>query len=152
MTRWIVLLFAGFFAGCATGPRYQNFSGSDAACIEGDLANFFKFFSEGEAHVHIAEVDGMQTASGTVCVSPGEHKFGIAASNNYKNANEYFDLTLEAGKKYRMRANLVGISFAFKLMDITDGGEVEVAEYKVKITGETQPAPVPIFVPAGKYK
>ena len=68
----------------------------------------------------------------------------------YKEAEEYFDLDLEGGKKYQMRANLQGISFVFHFLDITDGKETKLSDTRIKVTSQTQPAAYPIFIPAGK--
>lgn len=87
-------------AGCATGPRYTNYSAQDAACIKGDIANFIKFYSDGEAHVHIKEIDGVPTGGGDpYCLPPGKHRLGVYAANNYQIAQDYVDFEFGIGKK-----------------------------------------------------
>jgi hypothetical protein len=138
-------------AGCATGPRFQNYAGANASCVEGDTANLVRFYTEGEAHVFIQEIDDLPTGGGMrFCVSAGKHRLGISAYNIYRQAAEYFDFDLEAGRNYRVRANLQGISFVFHFVDITDGKETRLSELRVKVTSETQPATVPMIIPKGK--
>ena len=134
-------------SGCATGPTYQNYSKTDAACIDGDVANFIKFFSDGEAHVRIAEVDELQANSNPVCVPPGEHKVGFTAVNSGRTVNEYITFNFEASKKYKIKANVRGIAFDCTLNDITDGTEKKLSEFRVKISGSSQ-AYVPIIIPS----
>lgn len=134
--------------GCATGPRYENYKAEDAACIEGDIANVVKFFSEGEAHVHIKEIDGVPTGSGEpYCFAPGKHRLGVSGSNNYQTAQDYVDLEFEARKKYWLRGNLRGISVVFQLIDITTQPGTKVAEFSIKVCSTSQPMTVPIFIP-----
>ncbi|MCR4305254.1 MAG: hypothetical protein NUV63_13710 [Gallionella sp.] len=135
-------------AGCASGPQLENYVGQDAACIEGDVANFFKYAS-GEAHVHIREIDSLPT-SGRSCVAPGMHRYGVSAHNNYMNAYEYVDLKFESGKRYKMRANLQGITFIFRLLDITDGNETQLSEFRAKVSNQSSPQMIPIIIPTGK--
>ena len=60
----------------------------------------------------------------------------LSAYNMYKEAEEYFDLDLEAGRKYQARANLQGISFVFHFVDITDGRETKLSDARVKVTAQ----------------
>lgn len=136
-------------AGCVTGPAYTNYTSTDAACIKGDTANFLKFFSEGEAHVHIKEIDGIPTAGGSpYCLLPGRHRLGVSADNNYQNAQDYIDMEFSAGRQYLLRANLRGISFVFQLIDITNGQETKLEEFRIKAGPASQPVSIPIFIPA----
>jgi hypothetical protein len=134
--------------GCATGPTYQNYQDRDAACVTGGTANLIKFFSEGEAHVFIKEIDGVPTGSREpYCVAPGKHQLGVSAYNNYQTAQDYVDLDFVAMKKYRLRANLRGISFVFQLVDVTNPPETTVAEFSLKVGSVSQPTYIPIIVP-----
>ena len=145
------LVLALALSGCATGPRFENYSGANASCVEGDTANLVKFYTEGEAHVSIKEIDDLPTGGGRrFCVSAGKHRLGVSAYNMYREAEEYFDFDLETGRKYKVRANLQGISFVFHFVDITDGKETQLSELRVKVTSQTQPMTVPIIIPAGK--
>jgi hypothetical protein len=147
-SRFAVLLLAGL-AGCASGPTYENYVGNDAACIKGGAANLAKFFTEGEAHVMIKEVDGIPTkGGGPHCFPSGHRLLGISAHNNYRSVNEHVALDLEPGKLYQLRANLQGITFRFRLVDVTASPEDTVAEFSLKVNATTQPTFVPIMVPA----
>ena len=135
-------------AGCAAGPMYQSYRGQDAACVKGDIANIFKFFSDdGEAHVMIEEIDGVPTGGREpYCFVPGKHRIGVAATNNYQTAQDYVDLDFEAGKTYWLRANLRGISLVFQLVDVTYSPGTKVAEFSLKARDSTPPAYIPIHI------
>lgn len=135
--------------GCATGPTHQNYKQSDAACVQGDYANVIKFFTEGEAHVHIEEMDGVQTDSRIVCVSPGEHRLGFTAVNDGRIGHDFITVDFEANKKYKVRANRNGLGFNSVLYDITDGNETPVTKLRTAITSHA-PAYIPIYMPAPK--
>lgn len=144
------LALAVCLAGCAaTGPKHKNYKALDAACIKGDTANLVKFFSEGEAHVYIKEIDGVPTGTEEFyCIAPGKHRLGISAYNNYQTAQDYVDLEFEARKKYWLRANLRGISFVFQLIDITNEPASKIAEFSLKVGSTSQHMTIPIFIPA----
>lgn len=136
-------------SACTTGPKYEEYTSTDAACIKGNNANVLKFFSSGEAHVNILEIDGLQVNKrGFICVSPGKHSFGIVASNNNKTVNDYVDLNLQTARKYQLKATLTGISFRFKLYDVTVNNDSVVEEFKLKVNGNTTSTSVPIFIPS----
>jgi hypothetical protein len=136
-------------AGCATTPTYQSYKAPDAACIQGDVANVVKFFSDGEAHVAIREIDGVPSSgTGPHCVTPGKHRLGISGYNNYQTAQDYVNLDFEAGKQYWLRGNLRGISIVFQLVDITSQAETKIGEFSIKVNSTSQPGPIiPIFIP-----
>ena len=144
----ITAIIVTLLSGCSTGPKYKNYQKSNGASITGDVANFFKFFSDGEAHVHIKEIDGIEVSSSPYIVSPGKHSIGVSAYHNYKTANEYISIMFESGRNYQLVANLRGISFVFKLLDITNDEPIILNEFKVKIGNESQPIMIPIMVPA----
>jgi hypothetical protein len=148
MNRIIIVLFAILLTACAGTPKYPSTSASDAACVKGDMANFFKFFSAGEAHVHIKEIDGVPTEGGTgpFCFAPGKHRLGISGYNNHQTAQDYVELTFESGKKYWIRGNLRGMNVYFELIDITSSEE-KVAEFNMRVNMHSNPAPIPIFIP-----
>ena len=145
----ISLAIVTSLAGCATGPVYPKYTAQDAACVKGDIANFIKFFSDGEAHVQIKEIDGIPTGGGEpYCFAPGKHRLGVSAHNNYQTAQDYVDLEFDSGKKYWLSANLRGISFVFQLVDITAHPEIIVADFRLKVSSTSQPVTVPIFIPS----
>lgn len=135
-------------AGCASTGDYASYKAPDAACVKGDMANFFKFFIDGEAHVNIKEIDGRVTDGGTgpYCFPPGRHRLGLLGHNDYQTAQDYVDLDFEAGRKYWIRGNRRGISIVFQMFDVTSEPEVKVAEFKLKVNSVTS-QPIPIFIP-----
>jgi hypothetical protein len=96
----------------------------------------------------IKEIDGVPTGTGEpYCFTPGKHRLGVYAYNDYQTVQDYVDLDFEAGKKYLLRANLRGISFDFQFIDITSPPGVKVAEFKLKVSSTSQPTFVPIIIP-----
>lgn len=133
--------------GCATSPIYPKYKEKNAACVKGDTANFIKFFSDGEAHVQINEIDGIPTDSDDpYCFAPGKHRIGVSAHNNHQSVYDYVDLEFSAGKQYWLHANLRGISFVFQLVDITNQPEIIVADFKLKVGSSSQPVAIPILI------
>jgi hypothetical protein len=145
-----LLIVSACIAGCASGPPpYPNYADADATCIKGDTANVVKFFSDGEAHVGFKEIDDAVVAGkGPFCVKPGHHRFAIIAGvKDYQRVQDYIELDLQAGKQYWIRGTLRGISVVFQLLDVTDGQSVQISEFSLKVNGQGQPAPIPIFIP-----
>lgn len=149
MKKISTLLLALTISGCATGPMQKPYLGSDASCIKGDVANFLKFFSSGEAHVNIMEVDGLPPeGSSPYCVAPGKHTIGVSAVNNNKEFNDYLEFDFKPNTTYQLKANLRGISFHFKLLDVTASDHVVLSEFSRKMSGyDSKPVMVPIFIP-----
>ena len=88
-----------FLIGCATGPTYENYTGQDAACVDGDTAaSFTRYWTEGEAHVFILEIDGVRKKPREpVCLPPGNHdlKIRTAAANAIQ--DHYLDFHFQTG-------------------------------------------------------
>jgi len=133
--------------GCAT--TYQDYTGQDAACIKGDFANFIKYFSEGEAHVIIQEIDGVPTRGNKpFCFAPGKHRLRVLADTSNRVAEDYVDLDFEAGRKYLLRANFREIAFVCQVMDITTPPGTKVGEFSLKSENVKKQIYIPTFVPA----
>lgn len=146
----LYLAVAAILAGCASGPSFKSAKAPDNACVEGDVANFFKFFTSGEAHVSLREIDGLPTEGNRAskfCFAPGQHRLGIRGYNNLESAQDYVDLNFAPGRMYQIKGNLRGISIVFRMYDVTTGEEVPVSEFSIK-AGATQNMPIPVFVPA----
>jgi hypothetical protein len=148
ITRAMIVI-ATLTAGCATVPKYKNSTAPDAACIKGNFASLGDWFSKGEAHIKIKEIDGTPTdGKGPFCFAPGKHQLGIYAINNYQEAQDYLDLDLAPSRKYWLHGNLRGISFVVQFDDITTQPPKNVAAFRLKAGSSGQPIAVPIFIPA----
>ena len=122
-----------FLIGCATGPTYENYSGQDAACVDGDTANFMRHLSEGEAHVFILEIDGVRTKPREpVCLPPGNHQLKIRTHAFQAILDHYLDVRFEAGRKYLLRANFRDKAFVVEVMDITAPPGTRVGTFRSK--------------------
>lgn len=134
--------------GCATTPTFEPYKGQNAACLKGDTANIIRFFSEGEAHVFIKEIDGVPTKNGRqLCFTPGKHTIGVSATNNYQTAQDYVELDFESNRQYWLRANLRGISFLFQFIDVTRTPQVKLGEFSIKVSSTATPVFIPVIVP-----
>jgi len=151
MNKLLIVLVSTFLAACAGGPKYPTTTASDAACVKGDLANFFGWVSEGEAHVHIKEIDGVPTEGGPgpFCFAPGNHRLGIRGFNKHQIAQDYIDLTFEARRKYLIRGNLRGMNVYFEFVDITSSEE-KVADFTMRVNMQGAPASTLIFIPVAR--
>nr|WP_028080878.1 hypothetical protein [Solimonas soli] len=150
MRKFFYLMASVVLGACASEPSFKNTKAADNACVEGDVANFFKFFSSGEAHVSIREIDGLPTDgvhTGKFCFAPGQHRLGIRGYNNLQSAQDYVDLNFSPGRTYQIKGNLRGISIVFRMYDVTAEPEVPVSEFSIK-AGVSQSAPIPIFIPS----
>jgi hypothetical protein len=146
----LVSCFVFAMSGCATGPTYKNVSSPDAASISGHFANFIRYYSQGEAHVKIKEIDGVPTGrGGEYRVAPGVHELGIYAANDHTSIREYIKVEFPSGAKYKLVANLREISFHFRLLDVAGNKPQEVSTFKLTIGSvSAPPVIVPIAVPA----
>lgn len=120
-----------FLIGCATGPTYENYTGQDAACVDGDTANFTRYWSEGEAHVFILEIDGVRKKPREpVCLPPGNHQLKIRTTASKAILDHYLDFRFEAGRKYMLRANYRENAFVVEVMDITASPGTRVGTFR----------------------
>ena len=149
-TRLAILIIAAL-AGCSTVPDYPNDKSPTSACIRGDQANLIKFFSDGEAHVFVSEIDGLPSpGGGPFCMKAGMHRFGIAArAKGYESAEDYVDVELQPSRRYQVRGNLRGTSIALRLVDVTEADETTVAEFRFSSMSQGGSG-VPIFIPVKK--
>jgi hypothetical protein len=125
----------------------MNYQGPDAACVKGDFANIIKFFTEGEAHIHIKEIDGVPTSGnglGPYCFAPGTHKLGVSATNSNQLAQDYVNLEFGSAREYWLRGNFRGIRVDYQLFDVTIPPEVKVAEFSMTV-GSAQPNAAPVY-------
>lgn len=132
-------------------PKYHHSDPSNAACLKGDAANPIKFYTEGEAHVLLDEIDGERVQRPEVCVSPGRHTVTIRGANMLRVARGPLDLEFQPNRKYWMRGNYRDGSIVFRLFDVTDGAETELAQFKMAVNDGQNliitPGGVPVVVP-----
>lgn len=143
-----LFLVVVFLSGCQTIPEYKNSILPDAVCVKGNFAKLTKWFSEGEAHVLIKEIDGVPTdGRKQYCFNPGIHTLGVYAINNYQEAQDYFQYDFLPARRYWFHGNFTGgISFAIQVEDITTEPVSKVAEFRLKAGRTGQPITVPVVV------
>lgn len=152
--RKLVCEMAVLFAlvGCATGPRFEDYVGLDASCVDGDVANFFKQLSEEEANVNISKIDRLPVHAGKAltfgphCLNPGTHIVDVIVANTTKQVEASFSFSFEPGKKYKLKANEKNLfTFELRRLDVTAGQEAQVGESLFIVTNDVKP--LPIFMP-----
>lgn len=144
---WILI-----FSGCTSVnlPKYQNIKTEDSASIRGDTANVVKFFTKGESHVTIREVDDLAIdpgfwGAGAIYVSPGYRKIILSAGgNNYLSADGTVEANFTARHKYRFTAIANTYDFDLTLWDETEGTDKRVEVNKWKLGSKSHLAPTAI--------
>lgn len=138
-------------SGCTTTPRYVNADAADAACIKGDLANFVKFYSDGEAHVQIKEVDDVAVVGREICVSPGKHRVTVSGYNILRTAQGPIEFTFAPKGRYWVRGNYRDGDVLFRLIDVTGNTEILLSEFRLTVNQTHQlqflPSGIPIVAP-----
>lgn len=146
---FLLLSYTFLLTACSSaGPKYQNSSVSNAATIQGDVANFVRFFTSGESHVGILEIDGVETGVGNSSykIAPGEHTLGITANGDRGQTKAYIKVNLKPNTKYKLTANTVGISMVVKIWDITNKTPVLLKTQKLSTTQPQTPIFIPIII------
>lgn len=162
----LLLVAASFLSGCATTrPTYQPPTGPALATVKGGSANIIKFFSDGDSHVSIVEIDGLYLppsfwtgAIKSVAIAPGTRKITLTLQgNNYAQAQDTITLEAAAGHTYQIEAQKVGIAFDVSVYDEgKTGAEVKKEDrqkvFSVRIQGGSagRAAYVPIFIPVAR--
>jgi len=145
-------------AGCATSrPTYSPPSSGPVASVKGGSANIIKFFSDGDSHVSIVEIDGLYLPPSfwtgnvrSVKVAPGSrHITVLLDGNNYTQAQDTISIEATAGHTYQIEAKKVGIAFDLVVYDEGVSGTDRSAVLTTRIGGAAGrgPAYVPIFIP-----
>jgi hypothetical protein len=148
MNKLLLLLVVSVgLVGCATGPTLKNYTTSDAACIKGGMANFIKYYSDGEAHVSIQTIDDAATSmTSSNCFPPGKHHVGVSAAHVSRSVQGFIDYEFRASTNYQLEAHIHGNSFAFDLFDITSTPKKKVSEFALDVNSSV-PVFIPIFIP-----
>ena len=133
--------------GCATFPDY---TGADAACISGAAANPLKGLAE--AHVAIDAINGVAGwAGGTYCVRPGRHQVTYRALEGFAHTKSQgtggtLALKMETGRRYSLRARIVGSTATVQQVDVSDNNSKVTAQFEAQ-TGDTGIRPAIIMIP-----
>lgn len=155
----ILLVIAALsLAGCAsTGrPVYSPPAAGPKATIEGGKANFFKFFTAGDSHVVILEVDGAYippsfwTGSCTsIEVSPGARKITVLITGNYAQAQDTVEIAALPGMTYQIEARKLGIAFDIIVTEYSESASTGKVVLTKRVNGMASPGPtyVPIMIP-----
>ncbi len=159
LTPLFLLITMALLGGCATtgGPTYVPPATGQTATIKGGNANIVRFFSQGEAHVAIIEIDGLVIPASfwtgnarSVNVSPGTRKVTVLLSgNNYTQAQETIQFDVQAGKSYQIEAHKVGIDFDLAVYEEAEKPAERKSVFTARVHGGSSggPAYVPIFIP-----
>jgi len=152
----LLLLLTLTLAACASHApvaSHAEYSAPDLACFESTtFVNPISFFKDNEAHVFLEEVDGKPTSSdGHTCVAPGGHEIGAKAWHRRQYSFVRLTFEGEAKKTYDLKAHKLGITFHWRLYDLSEKPPKEVLAAKTDIAGsEGAPYMVPMPVPVKK--
>jgi hypothetical protein len=130
--------------GCATFPDYK---GPDAACISGAMANPIRGITSGDAHVAVDAIDGVAGwGGGTYCVTPGRHRVTYRALERSLAADGTIDLQMDAGRRYSLRARIVGSAATVQQVDISEKEPRIVAQFETQ-SSDSGIRPAVIMIP-----
>lgn len=155
----VALIAAVALSGCATTrPTYNPPSSPPIATVKGGNANIIKFFSDGEAHVSIVEVDGLYLPPSfwtgdvrSVAVAPGARRITVLLrGNNYTQGQDTLSIEAVAGHTYQIEAKKTGIAFDVVVYDEGTSGKERNSVLSTRINGASGGGAtyVPIFIPA----
>lgn len=155
----ILMVAALSFAGCATTgrPTYRPPTAGETATIKGGSANVIKFFSDGDSHVAIIEIDGLYIPPSfwtgnarSVKVDAGARMITLLLSgNNYTQAQDTIQIDASPGRVYQIDARKVGIAFDVAVYEETVPASEKKVVLSTRISGGSSggPAYIPIFIP-----
>lgn len=130
MKKYLVLV--ALLSGCAVGPAYINSASPHAASVDGDIVGLFRFVG-GQAHVQIAEIDGIRTSGAApFLVSPGMHEIGVSMQGDGRTAIMRVKEGFKSQHKYKLSGDFSGITTRIRVLDITDKNAILVSEHKDK--------------------
>ena len=132
--RLFPIAAAILLGACSSGGVKEDLRKNPSlSCISGDLANLSKFLMGDAAHAAIRMIDGNRVGTrNSVCVEPGIHYVTTGAAKSWMTGQGYMRVVMEAGKTYKLRAELEESTFLFKLMEVSaDGVERELQQQQV---------------------
>lgn len=120
ITMHLLLIISVLVAGCASTPP-QTPPAANIACIEGGAANFFRYFTQCEAHVAVMpEVNRQAGPYSRHCMPPGDVVLGVSAAHIFARSHQRVLVSLENGHYYQVRANCSNKGgFQVTVVDIT---------------------------------
>jgi hypothetical protein len=150
IAHFLLLTFALLFAGCASGPTFENKQQSDDASIRCEQVGFGDAMS-GDSMVAVNEIDGAKTAfmkKGAIYyVRPGKHELELAFGRivTMQVVHQYVQFEASANHKYVLRASKKDRDFVVDLVDETDPKATSIiATAKVKASlPNILPVPIP---------
>ena len=144
MKKWYLVLIV-LLSGCSATPAYVNSTSPQAASVDGDVVGLFRFIG-GQAHVQIAEIDGIRTSGPSpFLVSPGTHEIGVVLNGDGKGAIMQVKESFKPNQKYKLTGDFSGITTRVRVLDVTDKNPILVSEHKEKQS--IQPVNNTIVVP-----
>lgn len=155
----LAFIALAMLSGCATTrPTYVPPSSPPVATVKGGSANIIKFFSDGDSHVSLVEVDGLYLPPSfwtgnirSVAVAPGTRRITVLLQgSNYTQAQDTLSIEAVAGHTYQIEAKKTGIAFDVVVYDEGTTGNERNSVLTARIAGGagSGPAYVPIFIPA----
>jgi len=134
---WITIILLGL-AGCtANGPKYNAYTQSNAATINGTFANFFKIVFGTDANIVITAIDGKHPGTlSAIKVKPGKHTISVSCNTANNGANGSIKVFLKANHNYKLRAKADLKFFTVYLFDITTSSEgILKKKYRINARG-----------------
>lgn len=134
MSRLFPIAASILLGACSSGSVKQDLQNNPSlSCISGDLASLSKFLMGDAAHAAIRMIDGKRVGTrNSVCVEPGIHYVTTGAGKSWMTGQGYMRVVMEAGKTYKLRAELEESTFLIKLMEVSaDGVERELQQQQV---------------------
>lgn len=138
MNRVFAVALVLILGACSAGSVRKDLQTNPAlSCVSGDLANALKLFFGNEAHAALRLMDGEKVgARNSICVEPGIHYITTGAGKNWLVGSGYMRVSMEAGKRYKLRAEFEETTFLIRLMETSpDGGETEIQRQRVTAGG-----------------
>ena len=102
----LLILSCTLLISCAQREYVTGDEPRNVACIKGGLANFFRHFTAGEAHVGLQPMPiGRQNPYREYCLTGGKHRFLVSAARGPGlGVNTIIIVDLVQGHRYRIRA------------------------------------------------
>lgn len=138
VNRFLLVVAAMLLAACSSGSIRQDLERNPSlSCVAGDLANFFKSAAGNAAHAAVKMIDGNKVGTrNSVCVEPGLHYVTVGVAKNWIVGEGYMEISMEAGRTYKLHAELEGPTFLITLVEVSsDGEERQIKQQQVSARG-----------------
>ncbi len=144
-----IVVAAASMDGCVSVPPAPP--AQDFACIEGGVANFFSWLTEGEMFVSATpEAKAIQQGGRfRKCMPAGKNVLVVSGEHNLLvGCRERVAVFLGSRRQYQIRANMDSGSCRFLIVDVTEVPEKVAYDFKVEY-GRQYPADQLIDLTAG---